>query len=126
MTDAAEGKRLLIIDDDDELRDLFEMAMRKEGYQVAGAADGLLGLAKAKVFKPHLIVLDMMMPKLDGFGVLRGLQSEGMGGIPVVVITGFSDSANAQIVKSEPNVVEFLQKPIKFLELPGLISRLLA
>jgi CheY-like chemotaxis protein len=122
----SDGKKLLIIDDDDSLREVFEVTMEKAGYQVAGAADGLLGLAKAKVFKPHLIVLDLMMPKLDGFEVLRRLQSEGLGGIPVIVITGYSESASAQIVRSEPNVVEFLQKPIQYPELPALIARLLA
>ena len=119
-------KRLLIIDDDESLCEIFKLTMEKAGYQVADAGDGERGLAKAKVFKPHLIVLDMMMPKLNGFGVLRRLQSEGLGGIPVIVITGFSDPANAQIVRQEPNVVEFLQKPIPYADLPALIARLLS
>lgn len=127
MAETSAGeKRLLIIDDDDSLCEIFSLTMKNAGYQVADAADGEMGLAKAKVFKPHLIVLDLMMPKLNGFEVLRRLQSEGMGYIPVIVITGYSDPANAQIVRSEPNVVEFMQKPIKYAELPALIARLLA
>jgi CheY-like chemotaxis protein len=127
MDDASrEAKRLLVIDDDESLCEIFTMTMEKAGYQVADAGDGELGLAKAKVFKPHLIVLDMMMPKLNGFEVLRRLQSEGLGAIPVIVITGYSDPANAQIVRQEPNVVEFLQKPIRYADLPALIGRLLS
>lgn len=126
MTDAAERKRLLIIDDDEGLRELFEIAMEKAGYQVTGAEDGVLGLAKVKVFRPHLIVLDLMMPRLSGFEVLRHLQSDGHGDIPVIVITGFSETASEQLVRQEPNVVEFLQKPIEYAALAALVRRLLA
>lgn len=117
--------RLLVIDDDEGLREIFEKAMELEGFQVASAADGILGLAKAAAFKPHLIVLDLMMPNLNGFEVIHRLQKDGMGAIPVVVITGYSEKSNAQLVRQEPNVVEFIKKPIRYGELAGIIRRLL-
>ena len=123
---ATAPKRLLIIDDDESLRELFRITLEKAGYQVAGAADGLLGLAKAKVFKPALIVLDLMMPRLTGFDVLRRMPQEGLGAVPVIVITGYSDSAAEQVVRQEANVVAFLRKPVKYAELAELIGRLLA
>lgn len=121
-----EPKRLLVVDDDEDLRYLFTRAMEKTGYAVASAEDGELGLAKAKVFRPHLIVLDLMMPKLSGFEVLRRLQAEGFGDIPIVIISGFSDEASEQLIRQEPNVVDFLRKPIKYADLPALIGRLLS
>lgn len=126
MTASPEPQRLLLIDDDEDLRMLFELSMKKEGFVVASAEDGVKGLAKVPVFNPHLIVLDLMMPLLDGFGVLRGLQKQGLGSIPVIVITGYSEKANAGLVSSEPNVVAFMQKPIKYGELVEKIRGLLA
>lgn len=126
MTSAPESaKRLLVIDDDDGLRELFKHFMAREGYIVAEAEDGVVGLAKIPVFKPQLIVLDLMMPNLNGFEVLHRLQKDSLGHIPVIIITGYSESANEQILRQEPNVVEFLKKPIAYAELVKLIRRLL-
>ncbi|MBI4375845.1 MAG: response regulator [Elusimicrobia bacterium] len=119
-------KRLLIIDDDEDLQELFRRFMEKEGFNVAAAGDGLLGLAKAHAFNPDLIVLDLMMPNLNGFDTLHRLQKEGLGRIPVIVITGFSEQASEQVIRQEPNVVDFLSKPIKYGELTALIRRVLA
>jgi two-component system, OmpR family, response regulator len=125
MADPATSKRLLLIDDDESLRELFELAMGKR-FTVASAEDGLKGLAKVPVFKPHLIVLDLMMPNLNGFEVVHQLQALGFGEIPVIVITGYSDQANENIVSAEPNVVAFFHKPLKFDELTAKIDGLLA
>jgi len=125
MSAPAADKRVLLIDDDESLRELFALAMSKE-FNVAMAEDGVMGLAKVAAFKPHLIVLDLMMPRLNGFEVLRRLQAEGHGGIPVVVITGYSDQANESIASKEPNVVAFFRKPLKFSELILKINGLLA
>lgn len=125
MADLSTAKRVLLIDDDEDLRDLFQMAMGKR-FNVAVAEDGLKGLAKAAVFKPHAIVLDLMMPLLDGFGVIHKLQEQGLGGIPVVVITGYSDQASESLVSSEPNVVAFLRKPLKFDDLNAKLDGLFA
>jgi len=119
------AKRILLIDDDEDLRELFQMAMGKR-FNVAVAEDGLKGLAKVPAFKPDLIVLDLMMPLLDGFGVIHKLQEQGLQAIPVVVITGYSDQASENIVSSEPNVVAFLRKPLKFDELIARIGAILS
>lgn len=118
-------KRVLLIDDDESLRELFMLAMSKD-FNAAVADDGVTGLAKAAVFKPHLIVLDLMMPGLNGFEVLRRLHSEGLQGVPVIVITGYSDQANEGLVSKEPNVVAFCTKPLKFNELIEKIKSTLA
>jgi two-component system OmpR family response regulator len=124
MTEPA-AKRILLIDDDEDLRELFQMAMGKR-FNVAVAEDGVKGLAKVPAFKPDLIVLDLMMPRLDGFGVIHKLQEQGLQAIPVVVITGYSDQASESIVSGEPNVVAFLRKPLKFDDLTAKLVALLA
>ena len=124
MTDPSAAKRLLIIDDDEDLRDIFERYMAKEGFTVSSAEDGLKGLARIAVFKPDLIVLDLMMPNLNGFEVLHKMQQEKIN-VPVIVVTGFSQSANEQIIRQEPNVVEFVKKPIQYKELTVLIKKVL-
>ena len=118
--------RLLVIDDDESLLEVFQLTMTREGFEVAEAADGLKGLAKIAVFKPDVIVLDLMMPNLNGFETIHRLQREGFGNIPVIVITGYSDRANVHILRQEPNVVEFLVKPIDYASLAASIRKLLA
>jgi len=125
MSDPTTDQRVLLIDDDESLRELFVLAMGKR-FNVAVAEDGEKGLAKVAAFKPHLIVLDLMMPFLDGFEVIHKLQTLGFKDIPVIVITGYSDSANETIVSQEPNVVAFYHKPLHFDELIAKIDGLLA
>lgn len=115
---------VLVIDDDEELRLLMSHMLGKAGFEVLGAEDGEMGLARARTRAPDLIVLDLMMPKLDGFGVLRALQAEKLR-IPVVVVTGYSSEANEQILRSEPLVAGLLEKPVKYDELIGLIRSVL-
>lgn len=125
MAGPTPAKRVLLIDDDESLRELFQMAMAKR-FNVAVAEDGVKGLEKVPAFRPHLIVLDLMMPQLDGFGVIHKLQETGFKDIPVIVITGYSEKANEGLISQEPNVVAFLQKPLKFEELTAKIDGLLA
>ena len=125
MADPASDKRVLLIDDDDSLRELFELAMAKR-FNVAVAEDGVKGLAKVAAFKPHVIVLDLMMPHLNGFEVIHKLQAGDFKDLPVIVITGYSDRANEGIVTMEANVVAFFHKPLKFDELIAKIDGLLA
>jgi DNA-binding response OmpR family regulator len=126
MSGTPDAKRLLIIDDDESLREVFEYTMTKAGFIVASAEDGVQGLAKVPAFKPHLIVLDLMMPNLNGFEVIHKLQALGLGSIPVIVVTGYSDRANENIIHSEANVVDFLKKPINYADLVKRIKGLLA
>ncbi|QYG92173.1 response regulator transcription factor [Iamia sp. SCSIO 61187] len=80
------GERLLLADDDDNLRSMLEAALRHHGYDVTAVASGREALAAAGETAPDLIVLDVMMPDLDGFEVCRRLRSEGSR-VPVVFLT---------------------------------------
>ncbi len=80
------GERLLLADDDDNLRSMLEAALRHHGYDVTAVASGREALAAAGTADPDLIVLDVMMPDLDGFEVCRRLRTEGSR-VPVVFLT---------------------------------------
>ena len=63
--------RLLVVDDEPNIRELLSASLRYAGFEVATAADGQQALTLAESFRPDLLVLDVMMPGLDGFGVVR-------------------------------------------------------
>jgi two-component system OmpR family response regulator len=80
------GERLLLADDDDNLRSMLEAALRHHGYDVTAVASGREALAAVGTADPDLLVLDVMMPDLDGFEVCRRLRTEGSR-VPVVFLT---------------------------------------
>ena len=82
--------RVLIVDDTKSLVRLAERALQKEGLEVATAFDGLDGLRKAKDEKPDLIILDIILPELDGFQVLEQVRQQSS--VPVIMLTADSDA----------------------------------
>ena len=68
---AAGGSRVLVIDDEETVRDLMRRFLTREGFEVVTAADGTEGLALARDLRPVLITLDVLMPGLDGWSVLK-------------------------------------------------------
>ncbi len=101
-------KRILIVDDDDEIRELLEFDVRSSGYFVDTAKDGLEGLNKALNNSYDLILLDVMMPKMNGFDVCKNIRSAKLA-IPVLMLTakgtiedktsGFDCGADDYLVK---------------------------
>ncbi|MBI3552072.1 MAG: response regulator [Elusimicrobia bacterium] len=114
-------KRLLIVDDHAGIREVFIFHMHRENFIVGEAEDGLEALTLVERCRPDLIVLDLMMPKLDGCGVLKRLQERGFGDIPVIVMTGFSEVFARDTVMTYPNVVDYLTKPFPY---DGLAQRI--
>lgn len=105
----AEGqKRILIVDDDDEIRELLEFDIRSSGYFVDTAKDGLEGLNKALNNSYDLILLDVMMPKMNGFDVCKNIRAAKLA-IPILMLTakgtiedktaGFDGGADDYLVK---------------------------
>lgn len=81
-------QKILIIEDEEVLLDVLSNKLKKEGYEVAAAKDGLEGLEKIKQERPDLILLDILMPRMDGFGVLEAKKKDlGMADIPVIIIS---------------------------------------
>ncbi len=78
-------KRVLVVEDDPKASELVKLYLQRDGFSVTAAFDGLDGLNKAREEKPDLVVLDLMLPKLDGLEVCRTLRQES--GVPIVMLT---------------------------------------
>lgn len=82
------SKRILIVDDEPNIVISLEFLMMREGHEVRVARDGEAGLAAVKTHRPDLVVLDVMMPKLDGFAVLEAIRADGsLAGTRILMLT---------------------------------------
>ncbi|MDP3541241.1 MAG: response regulator [Elusimicrobiota bacterium] len=119
--------RILSIEDDVDLQQVVTYALAKKGWDVVYAYDGKDGLDQARKVIPDLILLDMMLPGLNGIEVIKALKAdEATRDIPVVVMTAYP--SDAQFLKSAVlamGAVEYLAKPVHIDELVSTIERLL-
>jgi DNA-binding response OmpR family regulator len=124
---ATETDRLvLVIDDDEGIRELLSMLVTKEGFRVVTADDGAEGERKALALKPDLIVLDLMLPRYGGFELLKQLQGTELSRTPIVIVTGrYTDPTTAEMIRQESNVVELLEKPVKAARFIQALHRIL-
>lgn len=87
------GEKILIVEDDLSLLDLYKSELSHHGYRVFIAETGGMGLALAKKEKPDLILMDIMMPGMDGFSFIRSLHDEAeLADIPIIVLTNLGTS----------------------------------
>lgn len=91
------AKKILIIEDDKFLRELIAKKILKEGYEVFEAGDGVEGLAKIKEVKPDLILLDLILPVVDGFEVLSQLKKHpDLNSIPVIILSNLGQKEDVE------------------------------
>ena len=87
----AKSKSILLVEDDEFLAELYATKLNLEGFEVSLAVDGEKGVKMAKEVKPHLIFLDIILPKMDGFEVLKTIkQDKDLKNIPVILLTNLS------------------------------------
>ena len=111
---------VLVVDDDDSIRLLIRTALRRKGYTVAEARDGREALHAMKTTSPGLVVLDLMMPLVSGWDVLRArAQDADLRAIPVIVVSAARNEAVTDEVKS--SVSAFLPKPFDLEALETLV-----
>ncbi len=116
---------ILIADDDDDIRELVKYNLEKEGYRVQIAIDGLDCLEKIRLKKPDLILLDVMMPGMDGIEVCENLKSdESLNDILICFLTARSEDYS-QIAGLEAGGDDYVTKPIKPKVLLSRISAIL-
>jgi DNA-binding response OmpR family regulator len=122
----SEAPHVLVIDDDPLILTILEHKLRARGCRVVAAADGASGLAQARSGPPDLIVLDMMMPIMDGWQVLQELRMDPrFATVPVVMLTarrGDSDVAGAL----DLGAADYVSKPFSPDELVARVTRLLS
>lgn len=112
-------KKVLIVEDDRFLASAYKLAFEGEKFQVELAYDGVEAMEKMAVFQPDCIILDLVMPRLDGFGVLEEMKKKGSK-IPVVIATNLGQEgeiekakalgADEYIIKSETPITAVIQK----------------
>lgn len=117
-------KKILVVEDEPDLVLMLEARLQSEGYEVHSAFDGLEGIKKAKKVKPDIILVDIMMPKLDGYSMSKRLKEDDITtGIPIVVIS--SKDTMRGLFKAL-GVNHYFTKPIEMNELLTTIANILA
>ena len=117
--------RILIVDDNPTNVKVLQTRLAAEGYEVVTAADGEEGLAAARQHAPDLILLDVMMPKLDGFEVCRRLRADAAFPFtPIILVTAMADSKDV-IVGLEAGGDEYLTKPVDHAALAARVRSML-
>lgn len=112
-----------MIDDVEDNRDVYEQFLRHEGWRVASAADGVEGLSMAASLKPDVVILDMGLPKMDGWEVTNRLKSSSAtSGIPVIALTGHVTKESRQRALTA-GVDDFIAKPCLPADLVAAIRR---
>jgi DNA-binding response OmpR family regulator len=113
---------ILIVDDEQHIIDLAKMYLEVEGFKTASATDGKLALHKILNDKPQLIVLDLMLPGMDGWEVCRRVRSES--DVPIIMLTARSDDID-RIVGLELGADDYLTKPFNPRELVARVKAIL-
>jgi two-component system response regulator MprA len=115
--------RILVVDDEPQLRRALERALKLEGYEIALAADGEEALAAAAAERPDAIVLDLLMPKLDGLDTCRALRATGER-IPVLMLTA-RDAVSDRVDGLDAGADDYVVKPFALEELLARVRALL-
>jgi|SRR5687767_15042998 len=118
------AKKVLIADDEPLNAEMLALVFAYWGYEVVSAADGREALKRAKEAKPDALLLDVLMPEMEGVAVTRAVRDDPeLGTCPVVL---FSSADESEVGWREAGADAFLQKPIDVRRLPELVDRLLA
>jgi len=116
------GETILVVDDEPTIVEVVELYLRREGFEVLTAADGLSALAMIERQRPDLIVLDLMLPGMSGLEVTRKLQS--LGELPLIMLTARSDETD-RVVGLELGADDYVTKPFSPRELVARVKAVL-
>lgn len=105
-------KRILLVEDDKELREMLKTSFRRAGFSVATAGDGIEALKKARSLVPDGVLLDLILPELDGFAVCEVLrQNPHTARIPIVMLSGLNTQFS-RLAGVEAGATDFFHKPV--------------
>lgn len=125
MKENGQTKKILIVDDEPDILEFLQYNLKKEGYEVVSASDGKQAVTVAEREKPHLIILDIMMPELDGVETCRVLRSKKeFADTPIAFLTA-RDEDFSQITALDVGGDDYITKPIKPRVLVSRINALL-
>src|SRR5271165_6641372 len=123
MTDAQAGQRLLVVDDEPNIAEVVTMALRFQGFEVETAGSGREAISAVAGFKPHLIVLDVMLGDMEGFEVARRLGAH-RSGVPIIFLTA-RDSTEDKVRGLSGGGDDYMTKPFSLEELLARIRTIL-
>ncbi|MCO5387196.1 MAG: response regulator transcription factor [Desulfosporosinus sp.] len=113
------GIKLLLVDDEPNILQFLEMGLQEEGFEVQTAQDGMTAVTLAKQFQPHLIILDVMMPGMDGFEVCRMLKKTE--NVAIIMLTA-KDEVDDRVKGLTIGADDYMMKPFSFEELLARIQ----
>lgn len=113
-------KTVLIVEDEKNIVDILRFNLQREGYQTCEAYDGEDGLHKARSQNPDLILLDVMLPKMNGFDVCRALRQEG-NSVPVIILTAREEETD-KVFGLEIGADDYITKPFSMRELVARVG----
>ena len=114
-------EKILVVDDEKNIADTIIYALKRDGYTVEAAYDGKEALAKVQIFKPQIIILDIMLPEMDGYEVCRRLDKEKAG---IIMLTAKNDIVD-KILGLEFGADDYLTKPFDIREVIARVKSLL-
>jgi DNA-binding response OmpR family regulator len=110
-------KKILVVDDEDDILQFLELVLREKGYEVLTAASGQEALTRAQIEKPDLVLLDIMMPQMDGWEVLKLLRvDDETAQIPVAMLSARTE-AKDRVQGLQEGAVDYICKPFALQEL---------
>ena len=115
-------EKILVVEDEAAIREALSYNLNREGYEVESAGDGTQAIKTARSSKPDLIVLDLMLPELDGFDVTRTLRKESS--VPILMLTARDDEID-RVLGLELGADDYLTKPFSMRELMARVKALL-
>ena len=115
-------KKIVIIDDEIKLRETIVELFSFIGYEIFEAQDGIEGIEKIALHQPDLILCDVMMPKLDGYGFLRIHLTSKHSSIPVILLTAKTED-NDELIGKQLGAKEYIKKPFSFQELKKIVEK---
>ena len=116
------GSKVLVVEDDRTLLEVLQYNLVREGYEVLTASDGAKGLETARSGKPDLVILDVMLPKMDGYEVCRILRQETT--VPIMMLTAKTEETD-RVVGLEVGADDYVTKPFSMRELMARVRAML-
>ena len=116
------AKSILIVEDDNNIADLLRLYLEKEGYQATIAADGTQGIDLYRKLRPDLVLLDVMMPGVDGWGVLRAIRQASQ--TPVIMLTAKGETTD-KVSGLKQGADDYITKPFEMKEVLARIEAVL-
>jgi DNA-binding response OmpR family regulator len=115
-------KRILVVDDEDDILNFLELVLVEKGFEVVTASGGQEALTKAKLERPDLVLLDIMMPQMDGWEVLKLLRADDeTAQIPVAMLSARTEAGD-RVQGLQEGAIDYICKPFSLQELLGKIE----